>query len=127
MAWLDKRAEDMWSNNMAALGGLKIRDDPEAIFQEGWLLCDVGAHRQGLPHLRRAVEKGYFAAPTLRGSRHFDAMRLGCRRPCGDFHIVALREHQHIIVIALEPQPLVERVASQLARQLFRRLVHGLR
>ena len=75
MAWIDKRAEDMWSNNMAALGGLKIRDDPEAIFQEGWLLCDVGAHPQGLPYLRRAVEKGYFAAPTLSGSRHFDALR----------------------------------------------------
>jgi len=75
MAWIDKRAADMWSNNMAALGGLKIRDDPEAIFLEGWLLCDVGAHQQGLPYLRRAVEKGYFAAPTLTGSRHFDALR----------------------------------------------------
>ena len=31
-----------------ALGGLKIMDDPEAIFQEGWLLCDVGEHERGL-------------------------------------------------------------------------------
>jgi len=75
MAWIDKRAEDMWSNNMSALGGLKIRDDPEAIFQEGWLLCDVGAHQKGLPYLRRAVEKGYFVADTLARSRHFDALR----------------------------------------------------
>jgi hypothetical protein len=65
----------MWANNMSALGGLKIRDDPEAIFQEGWLLCDVGEHQRGLGFLRRAVEKGYFVAPTLTGSRHFDALR----------------------------------------------------
>jgi len=75
MAWIDKRAVDMWSNNMSALGGLKIRDDPEAIFQEGWLLCDVGEHQRGLGFLRRAVEKGYFVASTLTGSRHFDALR----------------------------------------------------
>jgi hypothetical protein len=75
MAWIDKRAADMWSSNMSALGGLKIRDDPEAIFQEGWLLCDVGEHQRGLGFLRRAVEKGYFVAPTLAGSRHFDALR----------------------------------------------------
>ncbi len=75
LAWLDKRAADMWSNNLSALEGLKIRDDPEAIFQEGWLLCDVGEHQRGLGFLRRAVEKGYFVAPTLTGSRHFDALR----------------------------------------------------
>jgi eukaryotic-like serine/threonine-protein kinase len=75
MAWIDKRAADMWSNDMSDLGGLKIRDDPEAIFQEGWLLCDVGEHQRGLAFLRRAVEKGYFVAPTLTGSRHFDALR----------------------------------------------------
>jgi serine/threonine protein kinase/tetratricopeptide (TPR) repeat protein len=75
MAWIDKRAADMWSNDMSALGGLKIQDDPEAIFQEGWLLCDVGEHQRGLGFLRRAVEKGYFVAPTLTGSRHFDPLR----------------------------------------------------
>jgi non-specific serine/threonine protein kinase len=75
MAWLDQRPADMWGNNMAELNGLKIQEDPEAIFQEGWLLCDVGAHEQGLPYLRRAVEKGYSVAHTLANSRHFDAMR----------------------------------------------------
>jgi hypothetical protein len=75
MAWIDRRAEDMGSGSMSALGGLKIRDDPEAMFQEGWLLCDVGSHHQGLPYLRRAVEKGYFVADTLARSRHFDALR----------------------------------------------------
>ena len=40
MAWLDRRPTDMVLD--AALTSLKIQDDPEAIFQEGWLLCDVG-------------------------------------------------------------------------------------
>jgi hypothetical protein len=75
MAWIDKRAAEMWANNMSALGELKIRDDPEAIFQEGWLLCDVGAHEQGLSFLRRAVDKGYYVADTLARSRHFDGLR----------------------------------------------------
>jgi len=73
-AWLDRRVPDMVTG-MAGLGGLKIMDDPEAIFQEGWLLCDAGAHELGLPRLRRAVAKGYFAAPTLAGHRQFDALR----------------------------------------------------
>jgi len=60
---------------MSVLGGLKIMDDPEAIFQEGWLLCDVGEHERGLDQLRRAVAKGYFVAPTLSGSRAFDPLR----------------------------------------------------
>ena len=68
MAWLDRRPADMLAG-IAALSALKIQDDPEAIFQEGWLLCDVGEHEQGLDHLRRAVAKGYFVAPTLAGSR----------------------------------------------------------
>jgi hypothetical protein len=50
-------------------------DDPEAIFQMGWLLCDLGEHQRGLDPLRRAVAKGYFVAPTLSGSRQFDALR----------------------------------------------------
>ncbi|MGH9319021.1 MAG: protein kinase domain-containing protein [Vicinamibacteria bacterium] len=74
MAWLDRRPADMLVR-MSAISGLKIMDDPEAIFQEGWLLCDVGEHERGLGHLRRAVAKGYFVAPTLSGSRHFDALR----------------------------------------------------
>ncbi len=45
---------------------LKIQDDPEAIFQEGWLLCDVGEHEQGLAYLRRAVAKGYFVGADAR-------------------------------------------------------------
>ena len=59
------------------LGGLKIMDDPEAIFQEGWLLCDVGEHERGLAVLRRAVAKGYFVAPDPRGQ---PAVRRAARR-----------------------------------------------
>jgi hypothetical protein len=55
--------------------GLGIRDDPEAIFQEGWLLCDVGEYETGLDCLRRSVAKGYFVATTLSGRRQFDALR----------------------------------------------------
>jgi hypothetical protein len=54
---------------------LKIQDDPEAIFQEGWLLCDVGEHDRGMPYLRRAIDKGYFVAPTLSSRPQFDALR----------------------------------------------------
>jgi eukaryotic-like serine/threonine-protein kinase len=71
-AWLERRPADM---RMAAFGTLKIQDDPEAIFQEGWLLCDVGEHEIALGHLRRAVSKGYSVAPTLSGRPQFDALR----------------------------------------------------
>jgi non-specific serine/threonine protein kinase len=74
MAWLDRRPADILST-MANLGPLKIMDDPEAIFQMGWLLCDLGEYEQGLEPLRRAVAKGYFVTPTLSGSPHFDALR----------------------------------------------------
>lgn len=74
MAWLDRRPEDM-AVRMSTLSTLKIQDDPEAIFQVGWLLCDVGAHEEGLDHLRRAIAKGYFVAPTLSDCPQFDALR----------------------------------------------------
>jgi serine/threonine protein kinase/tetratricopeptide (TPR) repeat protein len=74
LAWLDGRRADVLTG-LAALSALKIQEDPEAIFQEGWLLCDVGEYEAGLGHLQRAVAKGYFAAPTLSHSRQFDALR----------------------------------------------------
>src|SRR5262245_34336891 len=74
VAWLDRRAGDMLAG-MAPLGTLSILEDPEAIFQEGWLLCDAGEHERGLQNLKRAVAKGYFVAPTLSAARAFDAMR----------------------------------------------------
>ena len=74
LAWLDRRREAM-VEGIFVLGALKIQDDPEAIFQEGWLLCDVGEYELGLGYLQRAVSKGYFAAETLARSRQFDALR----------------------------------------------------
>jgi serine/threonine protein kinase/tetratricopeptide (TPR) repeat protein len=74
MAWLDGRPADMILP-MATFNGLKINEDPEAIFQEGWLLCDVGEHEAGLAELQRAVAKGYFVSPTLSGRPQFDALR----------------------------------------------------
>jgi tetratricopeptide (TPR) repeat protein len=73
-AWLDRRFADMRLMS-ADLSALKIQDDPEAIFQEGWMFCDVGAYDQGLARLQRAVAKGYFAAPTLSNARQFDGLR----------------------------------------------------
>ncbi len=74
MAWLDRRPEDM-AARLPALSSLKIRDDPEALFQLGWLLCDVGDHAAGLNFLQRAVTMGYFVAPTLAARPQFDALR----------------------------------------------------
>jgi non-specific serine/threonine protein kinase len=73
MTWLDRRRVE--DEDASALGALKIMDDPEAIFQDGWLLCDVGEYERGLLELRRAVAKGYTVVPTLAGSRAFDALR----------------------------------------------------
>jgi serine/threonine protein kinase/tetratricopeptide (TPR) repeat protein len=74
MAWLERRTADMLAR-MSVLDGLKIRDDPEAIFQEGRFLCDVGEYRLGVDHLRRAVSKGYWALTTLQHAHEFDAVR----------------------------------------------------
>jgi len=73
-AWLERRIEDMVST-LAAFESLKIFDDPEAIFQEGWLFCDAGDHERGLGFLQKAVARGYFVAPTLAHSPQFDALR----------------------------------------------------
>jgi hypothetical protein len=74
MAWIDRRVEAMRAK-IAVLNGLKIQDDPEAMFVEAWMFCEVGDHDTGLRLLQRSVRKGYFAAPTLARSRHFDALR----------------------------------------------------
>ena len=73
-AWLDRRVDDMLST-LSVFAPLKIFDDPEAIFQEGWLFCDVGEHLRGLDYLQRAVARGYFPAVTLTAWPQFDALR----------------------------------------------------
>jgi tetratricopeptide (TPR) repeat protein len=73
-AWLDRRVDDMVST-LASFASLKIFDDPEAIFQEGWMFCDVGDYERGLGYLQQAVGKGYFMASTLTQWPQFDALR----------------------------------------------------
>ena len=63
------------ADRRATRGAFKIEDDPEAMFQEGWLLCDVGEHALGLEYLRRAVDKNYFVVTTLEQRPQFDALR----------------------------------------------------
>jgi eukaryotic-like serine/threonine-protein kinase len=74
MAWLDRRTADMLTRTIE-FSGLKIRDDPEAIFQEGRFFCDVGEVRLGLECLERAISKGYWALTTLQHGREFEALR----------------------------------------------------
>ena len=78
MAWLDRCPTDMVAS-LSALGPLTLHDDPEFVFRVGWLLCDVGEHKQGLLYLRRALTKAYFVAPTLSASRSFDPLRSDAR------------------------------------------------
>jgi TolB-like protein len=73
-AWLDRRPTDMVQSR-TVLRPLKILDDPEAIFQEGWLLCDAGESAGGLVEIRRALDRGYAVFPTLAASHAFDALR----------------------------------------------------
>jgi TolB-like protein len=74
LAWIERRPNDMM-RLLSAFAPLKIQDDPEAMFLEGWLLCDAGDCDAGFAFLRRAVTKGHYAAPTLSVSRAFDPLR----------------------------------------------------
>jgi serine/threonine protein kinase/tetratricopeptide (TPR) repeat protein len=74
IGWIDRRTADMLARPLR-FADFKIQEDPEAIFQEGWLLCDVGEHQRGLERLQRALAKGYFMSFTLAHSRQFDPLR----------------------------------------------------
>ncbi len=73
-AWVEGRHADM-AGIAPTFGALKINEDPEAIFQDGWLLCDIGEYEQGLESLRQGVERGYYPVATLARSPQFDALR----------------------------------------------------
>lgn len=73
-AWLDRRPEEMLRHRLS-IGTLKVMEDPEAMFQEGFLFCDVGNHDRGLDLVGRAVSKGYFVAETLSTSRAFERVQ----------------------------------------------------
>ena len=98
-AWLERRIPDMLEVRKA-LSSLKVMDDPEAIFQEGLLLCDVGEFGVGLDHVRRAFNKGYYVAAVLEGRPQFDAIRdqaafqavLATAREGRDAALAAFRE-----------------------------------
>ena len=74
LAWVERRPGDMRVAT-AQFSGFKIRTDPEAMFQEGWLLCDVGELADGMDYLQRAVAKGYYPVQTLAERPQFDAIR----------------------------------------------------
>jgi serine/threonine protein kinase/tetratricopeptide (TPR) repeat protein len=74
LAWVDRRVDDVLNRSFDR-GPQKIHEDPEAIFQDGWLLCHIGEHDRGLVCLTRAVGKGYVVAPTLARAPQFDALR----------------------------------------------------
>jgi serine/threonine protein kinase/tetratricopeptide (TPR) repeat protein len=73
-AWLERRVPEV-VKGLSSISTLKIFDDPEAIFQEGWFLCDIGEPEKGMVLLERAVARGYFAAQTLAARPQFDALR----------------------------------------------------
>jgi TolB-like protein/predicted Ser/Thr protein kinase len=73
-AWLDRRIDDMVAT-VSTLAPLKIFDDPEAIFQEGWMFCDVGEYQRGLDYLQNAIARSYFPALTLERWPQFDPLR----------------------------------------------------
>ncbi len=75
-AWLDGSARNVTEEiERAGLGILKIQDDPEAIFQEGWLSATSASTSAGSPISSGRSAKGYFVAPTLTRWPQFDALR----------------------------------------------------
>jgi serine/threonine protein kinase/tetratricopeptide (TPR) repeat protein len=73
-AWLEGRPKDMLTL-LSTMGTLRIQEDPEAMFVQGWMLCDAGEHAAGLVYLERAVARGYSAASALTGARQFEGLR----------------------------------------------------
>jgi tetratricopeptide (TPR) repeat protein len=71
-SWLERREDKL---DIAILGNLQVREDPEAIFQEGWLECDRGNYEEGLALITVGVVKGYFVAQTLARAKQFDPLR----------------------------------------------------
>ena len=75
LTWLDRSGAGMLVG-MSGLGGLEHSDGSGSDLsgRMAALRCRASTN-EGLEYLRRAVAKGYFAAPTLAHSRHFDALR----------------------------------------------------
>jgi len=73
-AWLDRRRDDM-NIGRSQFAGLGIQNDPEAIFLEGWLLCDADVSDAGFAFIKRAIAKRYYAVGTLATRPQFDRLR----------------------------------------------------
>ena len=73
-AWLERQPVKM-AEWRAKMKGLRVLDDPEAMFQEGWMFCDAGDPALGLELLRRSIAKGYFPSERLASATAFDAVR----------------------------------------------------
>jgi eukaryotic-like serine/threonine-protein kinase len=73
-AWLDRRRNDL-DGHLSVFRRLKVHEDPEAIFQLGWLFFDLGDDESGLTFLRRAIKKQYWAVDTMANSRQFAGLR----------------------------------------------------
>jgi non-specific serine/threonine protein kinase len=76
-AWVGDNRETLLErmSELDQLTDIRIGSDPEALFQEGWELCQFGEHELGLARLQRGVAGGFVAALTLAHSPHFDALR----------------------------------------------------
>jgi non-specific serine/threonine protein kinase len=73
-AWLERRPDAMVESR-AKMQGLTVLSDPEAMFQEGFMLCDAGDTERGLDFIRRSIAKGYFPPGPLARRAAFDAVR----------------------------------------------------
>jgi tetratricopeptide (TPR) repeat protein len=73
-SWVDRRPEGVLAG-VQSLYGMTIAEDPEGLFQVGWMLSDLGERSESVRFLRRAVDRGFYAAPTLAASPAFDGLR----------------------------------------------------
>jgi len=73
-AWLERRPADMLKHRLN-MTGLKVLDDPEAMFQEGYMFCGAGDPARGLEFLRRSVANGYYAPARMARSPELDEVR----------------------------------------------------
>jgi hypothetical protein len=73
-SWLDRKPEGVLAG-IHALEGMTIAEDPEGLFQVGWMFSDLGEREQAVFFLRRAVDRGFYAAPTMAASPAFDVLR----------------------------------------------------
>ncbi len=73
-AWLHGRPAEMLER-IAGIGTLAIHADPEAVFEQGWMLAQAGDLETGLAWIKRGVERGCCPALTMAASPHFDPLR----------------------------------------------------